>query len=818
MVVRFEDIDDSEKRRLCDFMLSQRVSLFLGSGVSLDSIGPDGKMLSAGQLCDKLVDLNDLPSNATLQKAYSALTDEQVEEHVTKHYTCEEPGPTIMRLANQPWRRVYSLNVDNCFEDAFASVIEANEFPSSSAETLNFDDGFSDLLSDKRSSIIHLHGSVERPESGYVFSQNEYAKSMNRPNSWMLTLSQLIRSDTFVVAGTSFDEIDVEYYLEQRSQKTVRGDVPPSILIEPFPNRLTEMLCENHQFCLFQGTVLEFFDAVEAIDGRLRSPWIDNENDGLLGLDLSESERLRFSANFNRIPDDPQQVPNPARFLLGAELDWSMLAANSDVPRESFAAVRRDIVTAADAPQFKLILLVDEPGSGKTAFLKRLAFDLSRGSDNVFWYNGLGLELEPSEVAEIFDKISGRMFVFVDNFADCLNTISLILGKCEKRDILFICAERNYRLRYIQSAFTGYEYPTISSALELTRAEATALRVANESNGLSTISDKSEGAYLSEVVGRSMAEATCRIQNNFKTLDRIVKELSEECDQDEAFAYLLVSLARFCYSNGVQRNILSTVSVPDALEHLLSEESSLPVTYSDFGSMFVVPKQAIIGDRFLNLTHKSSERRLFEAFLDLAKSVAPRVNITTIKRKTPESQLLGRLMDYDNNVKDFIDEYAEEYYAGLKSLCDWNSRYWEQLALLKLDRFFASPEDRFLLDESIQHARSAISAEVHPFSLATLAKVLFQAMEKSPQNRDQYFGEAWDHVVEANMRESQWSNRGATLFVIAFGGVLTFLQMGGQLTGEQHEYLRDMIAETRVLKVSDKRLIGLRAELEDAIQ
>lgn len=134
-----------------------------------------------------------------------------------------------------------------------------------------------------------------------------------------------------------------------------------------------------------------------------------------------------------------------------------------------------------------------------------------------------------------------------------------------------------------------------------------------------------------------------------------------------------------------------------------------------------------------------------------------------------------------------------------------------------MDRFFASPNDRFLLEESIQHARSAISAQVHPFSLTTLAKVLFQAMEKSAPNRDTYFSEAWDHVVEANKREAQWSNRGATLFVIAFGGVLSFLKMGGQLTGEQYEYLRDMIAETRVLKISDKRLISRRAELEEEV-
>ena len=94
--------------------------------------------------------------------------------------------------------------------------------------------------------------------------------------------------------------------------------------------------------------------------------------------------------------------------------------------------------------------------------------------------------------------------------------------------------------------------------------------------------------------------------------------------------------------------------------------------------------------------------------------------------------------------------------------------------------------------------------KVHPFSLATLAKVLFQAMEKSSRNRDQYFSEAWQNVVEANIREFQWSNRGATLFIIAFGGVLKFLEIGGQLSGEQSECLRDMIARRELSKFLTK--------------
>ena len=640
---------------------------------------------------------------------------------------------------------------------------------------------------------------------------------MVRPNSWMLTLSQLIRTDTFIAAGTTLEEIDVEYYLEQRSQKTIRKDVPPSIFIEAYPNRLTEILCDSHEFCLFHGSIFEFFSELEKIDARLKSPWIDKEKDGLAGLGLSQADRLKFSASFEIIPDDPEAAPNPARFLLGAELTWSMLAANTDVPRDVFPRIRGDLLRALDDHQRQIVLLIDEPGSGKTAFMKRLALDLSRGSDNVFWYSGLGLELEHRAVSEIFNSINGPTLVFVDNFADGLNIVSLVLENITKPDILFVCAERDYRLSYIENAFTGYDYIELKGMLALTKDEASRLRSLYVENGLSTIQDVSESRYIGQVVGKTIAEASCRIQNNFKTLDRIVNDLMSDCEEDETSTYLLVSLARFCYSIGVRRNVLSTISYSDAVEYLLSDSASLPIKYSDHDASFVIPKQALVGDRMIEIKRRDARSELFKAFCDLATAIAPRVNPKTIRRRTPEAQILGRLMDYDNNIKRFIDDYAEEYYLVLKPLCDWNSRYWEQMSLLKLDRFFASPDDKILLEESIQHARSAISAEVHPFSLTTLAKVLFQAMERSPAIRDELFSEAWNNIVEANERESRWANRGATLFVVCFGGVLSYLGAGGQLTGEQYEYLRDMVSETHRLKVKDRRLRDLREKLSDAI-
>ena len=81
-------------------------------------------------------------------------------------------------------------------------------------------------------------------------------------------------------------------------------------------------------------------------------------------------------------------------------------------------------------------------------------------------------------------------------------------------------------------------------------------------------------------------------------------------------------------------------------------------------------------------------------------------------------------------------------------------------------------------------------------------------------SKDEYFNEAWTHINAADRIESRWGNRGAVLFVVAFTGAHDFVELGGMLTGEQYNKLRDMVTTTYALKLRDNRLFGAR----DAVQ
>ena len=119
--------------------------------------------------------------------------------------------------------------------------------------------------------------------------------------------------------------------------------------------KLTEKLCEEHDFCLFVGTVGKFLDELRSVHSRMIDPSSLPLDDGLSGLGLESGERLRFSFTFEAVSQERPSTVNPARFLLGSEITWGMIAANADIPRDIYEDLRAKIAAAVPAPERLLL-------------------------------------------------------------------------------------------------------------------------------------------------------------------------------------------------------------------------------------------------------------------------------------------------------------------------------------------------------------------------------------------------------------------------------------------------------------------------------
>lgn len=406
--------------------------------------------------------------------------------------------------------------------------------------------------------------------------------------------------------------------------------------------------------------------------------------------------------------------------------------------------------------------------------------------------------------------------MFVDDWADHFGFFGRVLAEVKRRDIVFVGTERTYRRPYIENGLSEENIGIVGSQLDLDFKEAQRLIVKFQTEGLSS-EGALAGAELSRfartIANNSISVAGCRIQNNFHAFDKIVGKLLTECGDEETRIYVTVGIARFCYAGGIHRSVLYAAQPSAKIAAMLDVYSPLPIVFSDRSQQYIVPARSATADRAISILHRSDSKLLADVFVNLANAIAPRVNRNEIRRRAPAAKLSGALLDFDRLVRRFINEHAEYFYEQIKDKWDWNSRYWEQCALLKLDRYLVDKSDKRLLEEGIQNARFAYSIETHPLSLTTLAKLIFSALEDGSKARVDLFEEGWELINQSIDIESNWANVKATAFVVCFNGVLTYLRVGGLLSGAQTERLRDVIAITHRRNMRSPQLLSLREQV-----
>lgn len=773
-------------------------------------------MLSAGQLNEKLRSFTDLGVNSTLQQNYSLLDEEEVSMNLTIPYTCTIPGKTIEALAVIPWRRVYTLNIDNAFEKYSRALAEQKMFSAEVISSFNFNELYKEITPESIHSIVHLHGDVAKPSSGYVFSHTEYAHQMARANSWMLTLTQLMKSEPFIVAGTTLDEIDVQYYLQQHEGVSPEGGInASSILIEPFPNRLTKKVCRDHNLILFEGTTLDFLNSLQSEFTDFHNPFSSFGPQNEYPTRLSAQEKVLFESSFEKVRASVAASKDGTRFLLGAPLTWELIQSDADIPRSAISSVEREIDKSLKGESQGVVYLAD-PGSGKSALLKRVAFRASQKYRNVFFYSN-SEKIGEEKAAEIFSSFNGDVVVFFDDVADSASYLVGILHAIKKSNICFICIERSYRKPYLSDALVEQDVEVRFLDLDVTKPEAKKLLKKNEECGLSDVSQKSElvrNSAMAEVLKNPIAIANCRIQNNFLAFDQIVRGMLADSAPDELKFFVLAALARYAYAGGVSKAVLHSIPGRGSFTQVDNIYCRFPVVAAAGAPGYVVPARAAVSERVLEVLRNTNPELLLDCLVELCNRLAPRVNRDTVKSRTPEAKLSGGLMDFDRTVQRFINDQAEAFYQRIAEDWDWNSRYWEQLALMRLSRFLEDNSDPFLLQEAIQNARYAYSIDEHPLSLTTLAKALFTALDTGTGDRDSVFAEGWNLIYKAIQIEKGWTRVKPTAFIVAFKGVRAFFEKGGQLSGQQADELRESLAITHQRKLKDRKLSELREEVK----
>ena len=398
----------------------------------------------------------------------------------------------------------------------------------------------------------------------------------------------------------------------------------------------------------------------------------------------------------------------------------------------------------------------------------------------------------------------------VDHFADHVEQLAEIL----RNDRIFgklvvLAAERTYRKEYLDLVL-GDELGMERSFYPFNRTERTHLIELFRDYGLIGVK---EGVYdpksfANKLEGDSVAIAVCRILNDFRPLEKIVDSLWDATSEKDRHVYICAALAMHCHASGLRYSILQNIAGQTVLNNLFNNTIPLGLAENPENDDFVIPLNAIYADRILQRGINKDQQCVFDAFKGVAFGLAPYVNRNTIKMRTPEARLAGRLLDADKIVKPMLGERANELYETCKKDWAWNSRYWEQRALL------ISETD---LSTALQYARHAVAIESHPFTLTTLGKLLFLQMMQPGQSVEELFYEAFEKLTTAIEVEGYRSRITVHPFSCLLRGTVQYIELGGKLNQAQENKLNGHMGNAQYNFGNDPLIAQLLERLEDLL-
>jgi hypothetical protein len=757
-------------------------NLLFGSGISTSSKNAKSeKIMSAEQLREKLCALKGVKGNTTLQRVSSLLSQDERETLITNHFSGCEPESGLLTLNNYLWRRLFTFNIDDILEKIFEPSAGGKQaiFP------VNYNEPFEPTPDKTELLCIHLHGWVGKPNQDYVFSHSDYARIMREPNPWMAMLGQILATEPFIIAGTSLNEVDLEFYLSQRSKTTPRKSSGPSILIEPYPDAATENDCLRHGFVLVKATLVEFLEWLrrempnppslyELIIPGDYNPFSDQVNSKMLLSFYSDFKRSQYSEMKTRRFATP--------FLYGREPTDEDLDANLDIKRSDndkiIDRVEEMFLHIRDDRFEKVLVVTDEAGTGKSSMLARVSRDLTASGKLVFKCIALS-RIDVKIAIACLSRLESPAIIFVDNLADHAEQIAeIVLSPETLGKVLFVGFERHYRLALIELLFSNLCWYDLRLARFSAKESREQIEMYREFGLIGNAEAmKNPAGFVKKIENDCVAIAACKILNDFKPVQRIAQSLWDVTGDDQRFIYLCASLVAYCYSDGVRYGILQSVCGSSrSVSELLDENVPLALTENVDNSEFIMPLNLIYSDIILSISAKSDKRLLLSVFTSLVLGLSPYVNRSAYRRRTPEARLAGRLLDSDKVVRHFLGDDAPKLYESCSKEWAWNSRFWEQRALVTLEQD---------LETALQYARHAVAIEKHPFTLTTLAKVLFRKMSRNAdEGVDQYFREGFDCLSSAISIEGARSRITIHPFAVLLSGLIEFARLGGLLSSD----------------------------------
>ena len=255
------------RAELTSIIASGDAVLFTGAGFSAEAVDRSGRALpdSAEMVRDlwSMLFGNEPADDSTLADLYDVAllrAPDRLREYLRSRLQIgDAPLPkSFGTWFGGPWRRIYTLNVD----DLEVAVARQFELPRKLVSV--------SALSDKRPrcgdntlEVIHLNGIAGDDPSELTFSTMQYASRLCTPDREYERLVEDLASAPFVFVGTTLDEVVLWKHVQlQRAQTDHALPRRHSFLISPSLTRARQTLLDAHRIHWVRGTACEIAEQV----------------------------------------------------------------------------------------------------------------------------------------------------------------------------------------------------------------------------------------------------------------------------------------------------------------------------------------------------------------------------------------------------------------------------------------------------------------------------------------------------------------------------------------------------------------------------
>ncbi|MDD5241269.1 MAG: SIR2 family protein [Sulfuricella sp.] len=696
------------------------------------------------QLANEISNKFSLPNNYRLTQLAGAVEPkEKLSDFLFERFSGCEAAVRTRLISHFVWSSIYTFNIDDVLNDCY---LKTPKFQN--PNFLTFRDPFQTPEDPDELPIIHLHGSVKKRDHGFVFSSEEYGDTSSGGYTWFPVLSDELISKPFIIIGCTLDEPDLEACLATRKGLTPETrQIAPSLFVTKVVDAVVIALCNRFGLIPIEAESETFLAYLDGLVTDRKGP-IDLLLDGdnlrrKLTTILDDKTTRVFFRQWTYIEEDTLPTPlEPLHLLNGTEPTWYSIKNNEDVIRTTERLLIKDIQeyisnTSSNAPEIWEIN--SAAGEGKSTALLRVGLELARLKYTVFHYSA-NERLVEDAATNVLSSMSDTPILLVDNLDEHAPQIAQLIDglKAKGKRCILLGALRRSRLDYFESVCSDAQVTRVDLQA-LTQPES--LTLAGELRRLGRLGANAglgDAELAQRMAAKQLISAIVEAGGAIGQFNTVIRSEYEKLNADAKKIYCCVA---FAHSVGepVKVAVVTRASNISTALFFKTLHNDLKGIVRYASTEYLVTRHRIVSEHVIQ---KLNEDERFEHLLGLERALSPYVNRKTIMRGTPESGLAARLMNYDRCVRQMLPSRAEEFFEKAQPENAWNSRYWEQRALMSLDTN---------IEQAKIWAQHAVGIEEHPHTLTTYAKVLFCAAEKSTNYSDveHYTYEALDVVDRA---------------------------------------------------------------------